>query len=97
MVYAGIVDITPSPFKHFQGCHESTQVYSGRMGVAPAVAPHWEWRLGLELHYCICDFDQRLFRFQSFDVDAIDLDVAIEMGLGLECGGCGLKCGPFQG
>ena len=38
MVYAGIVDITPSPFKHFQGCHELTQVYSGRMGVAP----HWE-------------------------------------------------------
>ena len=36
MVYAGIVDITPSPFKHFQGCHESTQVYSVRMGVAPA-------------------------------------------------------------
>ena len=75
MVYAGIVDITPSPFKHFQGCHESTPVYSGRMGVAPAVAPHWEdaagmrdlgLGLGLELHCCIGDFDQRLFRFQMF-------------------------------
>ena len=60
MVYAGIVDITPSPFKHFQGCHESTQVYSGR--VAPAVAPHWlglglGLGLGLELHCCIVDFD----------------------------------------
>ena len=63
MVYAGIVDITPSPFKHFQGCHESTQVYSGRMGVAPAVAPHWEDAAGrrdflglglqLELHCCV--------------------------------------------
>ena len=59
MVYAGIADITPIPFKHFQGCHESTQVYSGRMEVAPA-------GLGLELHSCIGDLDQRLFRFQRF-------------------------------
>ena len=33
--------------------------------------------------------------FRCFDVDAIDLD-AIEMGLGLECGGCGLERGPFH-
>ena len=48
---------------------------------------HLACMLWLELHCCMCDFDQSLFRYSDFVVDAIDLDVATKMGVGLDCGG----------